>query len=208
MNDSIIWFNRICIWIYRLAYLNILWILFTLLGLGILGIYPATAAVFVIVRKWNIYEEPPIFKTFWTSYKKDFVKVNFLGYILLLIGLFLFLDLRFFQASDSSILMYLSYIYFPMIVLYLITTLYVFPVYTNYELKIIHVIKNAFLLAIGNLLTTLFMIVSSSLVWYIVYSIPIFMIFFSITPVAYIIMWFANMTFSRYEQTQQINLHQ
>ena len=38
-------------WVIRLVYLNILWIGVSLLGLGILGIFPATSALFPVLRK-------------------------------------------------------------------------------------------------------------------------------------------------------------
>ncbi|MFA9556724.1 DUF624 domain-containing protein [Evansella sp. AB-rgal1] len=43
---------RVSEWLIRLAYINILWMLFTIVGLIILGIAPATATVFTIIRKW------------------------------------------------------------------------------------------------------------------------------------------------------------
>ncbi|MGY0702716.1 DUF624 domain-containing protein [Bacillus subtilis] len=43
---------RFCEWIMRFAYTNLLWLFFTLLGLGVFGIMPATAALFAVMRKW------------------------------------------------------------------------------------------------------------------------------------------------------------
>ncbi|BDG36084.1 DUF624 domain-containing protein [Saccharococcus caldoxylosilyticus] len=46
---------RVCEWITRLACINILWMLFTLAGLIVFGIAPATVALFTIVRKWLVF---------------------------------------------------------------------------------------------------------------------------------------------------------
>lgn len=52
-------------WIMRLAYVNFLWILFTLAGFIVFGFFPATIATFAVVRKW-IFDttDIPIFTTF------------------------------------------------------------------------------------------------------------------------------------------------
>ncbi|MBO1911160.1 DUF624 domain-containing protein, partial [Microvirga sp. 3-52] len=59
-------FNNIAHRMIELIYINILWILFTILGLGIFGIFPATVSMFTIVRKIIVKEEKfKIFNTFW-----------------------------------------------------------------------------------------------------------------------------------------------
>src|SRR4051812_27089176 len=81
-------FYRLSDWIMRLAYVNLLWFSFTLLGGIIFGIMPATIALFAITRKWEMDKEEdfPIFKTFWESYRKDFIKANLLGVFLFIAG--------------------------------------------------------------------------------------------------------------------------
>lgn len=46
---------------------------FTLLGLGVFGIMPATAALFAVMRKWiQGQDNVPVLKTFWQEYKGEF----------------------------------------------------------------------------------------------------------------------------------------
>jgi uncharacterized membrane protein YesL len=53
----------------------------------IFGLLPATAAMFAVARKWAMGEvDVPIFRTFWSSYRKEFWKVHTLGVVLTLIG--------------------------------------------------------------------------------------------------------------------------
>ena len=62
-------------WVIRLVYLNFLWIGFSLLGLGILGIFPATSALVSVLRKYFIKNERvKISSEFYRYYKKDFWK--------------------------------------------------------------------------------------------------------------------------------------
>ncbi|WP_077620288.1 YesL family protein [Bacillus sinesaloumensis] len=203
MEKFILKVNEVCIWIFRLSCLNILWIVFTLLGLGIFGLFPATVAVFAVTRKWVMKEEPKLFITFWDTYKKEFLKVNLLGYLLLFFGLFLYLDLHFFRSIENSFVDYLPFIYIPIVILYLFTVLYIFPVYVHFELKFIHIIKNAFLFAISSPIISILMVIGISLVYLILYMVPIFIIFFSVSLVSFVIMWCANLAFLRYHLAQQ-----
>lgn len=64
-------------WIMRLVYLNLLWIAFSLLGIVLFGFFPATAAMFSVVRKWIMGEtDVRVFKEFWQTYRKEFWKSN------------------------------------------------------------------------------------------------------------------------------------
>src|SRR5690625_7886567 len=89
-------FMKVCEVISRMAYVNLLWIFFTILGLGVLGIIPATVSLFTITRKWVMSEQDiPVFKTFWQTYRKEFIKSNMLGVILFEIVFLLYIDLAF-----------------------------------------------------------------------------------------------------------------
>ena len=57
--------NRFCTWVMRLAYLNVLWILFSLAGLVVFGLMPATAAMFTVAREWaKGNTDAPVFSVF------------------------------------------------------------------------------------------------------------------------------------------------
>nr|WP_052044317.1 DUF624 domain-containing protein [Alkalihalobacillus alcalophilus] len=59
-------------WIMRLAYINLLWLLFMIIGLFIVGFMPATVAMFTVIRMLLMKEESvPIFKTFLTFLKRN-----------------------------------------------------------------------------------------------------------------------------------------
>ena len=45
-------FYAITEYVMQLAYINLLWILFTLLGFGIFGLFPSTAALFAVTNEW------------------------------------------------------------------------------------------------------------------------------------------------------------
>src|SRR5690625_6046074 len=76
---------RIMEWISRFAYIQILWLLSTLLGLGLLGFFPATISMLAVMRDWFLGKpDSPIFRTFWSYYKKEFIRAYLFGLILVL----------------------------------------------------------------------------------------------------------------------------
>ena len=76
-------------WVTKLALLNLLWLLFSLVGGILLGIFPSTLAMFAVIRQWLQGDtQLSIRKSFWRYYKADFWKGNALGaFLSILIGL-------------------------------------------------------------------------------------------------------------------------
>src|SRR5699024_1459768 len=121
---------------------NILWLLFTVIGLGVLGLMPATAGMFAVVRKWIRGEDDlAIFKTFKDSFRAEFLKANILGYILLIVGYFLYLDIQFMRIQEGLFYQFFTYLIILVFFLYLITLLYVFPTFVHFELRMQQYIK-------------------------------------------------------------------
>ena len=196
-------FMKVCEVISRMAYVNLLWIFFTILGLGVLGIMPATVSLFAITRKWVMSEQDiPVFKTFWQTYRKEFIKSNLLGVILFAIGYILYIDLAFLPVGG-----FFKVIRWGLIVcglLYIIILLYIFPIYVQYEWKNRLYIKYALLLGAAHPHYTLLMIIGVVALYYISAMIPGLIPFFSIALLSYIVMWTSYRVIKRIE-TGQIN---
>jgi len=182
--------------VMRLAYLNILWIAFTLLGAVILGFFPATVSMFTVVRKWAMGDsEIPIFKTFWQTYRKEFLKINQLGLILVGIGYLLFLDMMFFKNTVGPTLQPLFYVLLVLFIIYFVVILYIFPVYVHYNFKIIESIKYAFIMGVGRLFQTALMILCSIGLYYFFIFIPGLIPFFSGSVLSLTLMSIAKRSF-------------
>jgi uncharacterized membrane protein YesL len=160
--ESTDWMGKllgICQWITRLAYINLLWLLFMILGLFVLGAAPATVAMFTLIRKWIMGESDlPVFTTYWETYKKEFWKANSLGFILAGISIILYLDWRLISSLQGSLYPILMGCLIGVFFLFLVLTLFIFPVYVQYEYKTLQYIKTAFLLGISYPLYTMVMI--------------------------------------------------
>ncbi|MGM0875785.1 MAG: YesL family protein [Bacillota bacterium] len=170
--------NSILEWISRLALLNLLWIFFSLVGFIIFGFFPATAAMFAVVRRWALVEmEFSVLSLFWKSYKKEFVKSNLLGAIITLIGIVLMIDFYFLQQASTNIqnLLYVPFLILSIIFLCLL--FYVFPMYVHYDMKILQIMKNSFFMMIMRPFSTLMILVSSGgLIFLLSYAPPLLLI--------------------------------
>ncbi|WP_449538158.1 YesL family protein [Ferdinandcohnia sp. Marseille-Q9671] len=201
--EGLIWkVYRIAEVITRVLYINVLWVAFSLVGVLLLGFFPATAAMFSVVRKWMLGEKDvPIFKTFWQNYKTEFIQSNVIGYVLVLIGALLYLDLRFFQSSEGVITQLLSFLFLFLFLLYFIVLLYIFPIFVHYQFKTLEYIKYALIMAIGRPLQTLMMVTGSLLVLTLLRMVPILTIYFGGSILCYVLMWISIKSFPK-EETQ------
>ncbi|OAK72317.1 YesL family protein [Lederbergia galactosidilytica] len=192
-------------WITRLAYLNILWIAFSAAGLIVVGLFPATAATFAVARKWAMGQtDVAVFKIFWASYKKELVKSNMLGYILLLIGYILYLDFVFLTVSPSNMTAILTIPFLVIGFIYVLTLFYVFPTFVHYDQKIFQVIKSSFFVMIINPLPTLTMLIGTFGISAILWKFQGLAIFFSMSVLAVVIMMPAHRAFEKINKKQAI----
>ncbi|MFT9846401.1 YesL family protein [Aneurinibacillus sp. REN35] len=83
---------RACEWIAFLAYVNVLWLLFSLLGCILFGFMPATAAMFFCIRKYRFETKDfPVWATFWQVFRREYRSAQKVGGILGALGGGLFL---------------------------------------------------------------------------------------------------------------------
>ena len=188
----------------RLAYLNLLWVLFTIIGLGIFGIMPATVAMFTVSRKWVIGERGvPIFKTFIKSYKEEFIRANVLGLLLFCFGYLMYQSFQLLALFEGVIFQFFSFIYLGILLVFKITLLYIFPVITHFDIKIVNVLKNAFLIGITHPIHSLMMIVGSILTIAVLWVIGLVPVFIG-SLLSFVIMWLANKSFLRLDCRENV----
>jgi uncharacterized membrane protein YesL len=191
-------------WISKFAYINLLWIAFSLVGLVILGFFPATISMFTIIRKWIRGEgDIPIFHTFWSTYKSEFLRSNGLGLIMVVIGGLMVVDFVFMRNMENSFTNALQIPLYLLLVVIVMTMFYLFPVYVHYELKLIHIIKNSFLIMIIHPLENLVMIAGIVALFFVVKFIPGLGFFFFGSLSAAIIMASCYLAFSKVEKKKQ-----
>jgi uncharacterized membrane protein YesL len=195
----------VCDWIMKLAYLNLLWILFSVSGLIVFGSIPASVSLFTIVRKWMVNKESdlPIFHTFFQNYKSEFLKSNKLGLILVFMGLFLYYDFKLISATGGMLQYTLTVPLLLISIFYLITLLYFFPVYVHFDQKAFQYFKNSFYIGIINIDITILILLLIVLIGFIFTILPGLVPFFCLSLPVVAIMWGASLSFQRIEKKQQ-----
>lgn len=195
---------RICEWVFRFAYVHVLWLFFTAMGLFLFGIFPSTIAMFTIVRKWILGDaDIPILPTFWKNFKQTFLKANLLGLILTGTALLIMIEYMIIQHVDDPIIQFSKYPLLLFVINFLLTLCYVFPTYVHYELTLLQVIKNAFFIMLVNPLNNVIIILGLVFLFYIIQIVPAILYFFGGSLAAYILMWGSLRSFSNVEEKKR-----
>ncbi|SFQ15455.1 YesL family protein [Salibacterium halotolerans] len=177
-------------WITRLAYVNVLWVLFSLAGLIVAGLFPATAAMFAVVRKWLIEdEEIAVLPTFWQSVKSEFLRSNAIGYIALVPAYVFYVDFQFFSSIEGILSFVLITISGSLFLLYVITVLFLFPALVHYRMRILEYFKQAFFIGAGSPLGVILSAAACVITALLTAWFPGLLFFFAGSVPAYVIMW-------------------
>ncbi|WP_128894530.1 YesL family protein [Longirhabdus pacifica] len=186
-------------WIWRIVAANILWFLFTILGLGIFGFFPATVALFTLTRKWLRRElEVPLWGTFVKVYKQEFLRVNGLGFIFIGIGIFLYMDLRIVGNVMDGFLSLLLYVFIMALFIWLLlAVIYFFPLYVHFNMTWKQYIKQSFIISYVYPLTTIFILVGLFIIFYSIRTLMGLIPFISAVFPAYWITW---ITLNKFDQ--------
>lgn len=184
-----------------IAYLNVLWVVFTLLGGIILGIHPATAALFSSLKRWREDDIDQVnFKSFKEDFKQAFKSSNVLGiFITVLVGLLLFNGMIVYtnQAVIHPVLIVLFMI---SVLLATVLLLYVYPVYVYFKRPAKTTIVYALIIGMAHPLITIMLVVFASLLAIVIYSTSGLSIFFGVSVIAFLIMKFSLGIFTKLEE--------
>ena len=125
------------------------WVLFGLSLLLIVTFGPVNVGVTYIVR--NLVRGEPLFiwKDFWYAIKRNLKQAMIYGALDLIISGLLIYDLLWFRVnSSSSVMSFMYFLNFAMIVLYFFMRMYIYPMLITFDLSIFKMFKNAILFSI------------------------------------------------------------
>ena len=191
------WIIVVCEWIWEAISANVCWIVFTALGLGVFGFFPATVALFTIVRKWLRKDtDLTVWKTFKHVYFKEWKRSNGIGLVFYSIGLFLFIDIRITERFISGVFgSFLSIILYILVIILLLAVSYFFAVYVHYEYSSKAYIKQSFLITLTSLPFTLLIGIGFFVIGYLINQYPGLIPFISAVAPAY---WMMRVCLGRF----------
>ncbi|MBP1947885.1 YesL family protein [Virgibacillus litoralis] len=161
-------------WVIRIIFTNLIWFIHILLGGIILGVFPATVSLFATTRQWLKKENNfSTWKYYHQYYKKNFWKINILGYTYVLIGLLLVGGLLFTESMSG--MLYTSIYYFLLIVFtfYFLNLFYFFTVYVHFDLEHKGFLIQPFIIMLISFKENTFIIAGLILIGYLIYQFPV-----------------------------------
>ncbi|MBM7570410.1 YesL family protein [Aquibacillus albus] len=179
--------------------LNLLWIV---MCIPIVTIFPATSAMFGVVRQWVLKKDSSVFRSFFQLFKENFKTSIIIGVLWFLISGLLILDIYFAFTLGSTTKFVLLPVLLVIGFLFLLTSTFLFPVIVHYQLKWNTIIKNSFLLGVSHFHVVLisFLITIAMLLTF-VYLPILVLVIFSIG--SYFTYKFCHRTFEKIENKQE-----
>jgi uncharacterized membrane protein YesL len=132
--------------------LNLIWLV---VCLPVVTIFPSTAAMFGVVRDWVRGKEGSLTRTFITRFRENLGQSLLVGAIWTVFGLALFLDFLVANQFSYWAEIILKSVLLLVSTLYAFGSVYLFPVMVHYETDWKTVIKNSLLISLVRLPTTL-----------------------------------------------------
>ena len=112
--------------------LNLLWLV---ICLPILTIFPATTALFAVVREWQKENDIKVFSAFFRHLKSNFKQSLILGVLWLAVTCLLIVDIIFTIQIESGIKYVLLSFFLLLIIVYVFVTITIFPVLVHYKVS-------------------------------------------------------------------------
>ncbi|MCR5831332.1 MAG: DUF624 domain-containing protein [Lachnospiraceae bacterium] len=191
----------------RLADLFWLNLLYILCCIPVITAGAATTALYYVTLKMAKDEEGYITKSYFKSFKQNFVQATVIWLVILVIGVVMFMDLRIANGGNMAEILKTTTVsnvvivaVGVMLIILCMTLTYVFPLLAQFDNTVINTVKNAFLLSIRHLPYTFLMILITAipvaLIWFSPALLLLVLIMFSAT--AYINSKFFNKIFILY----------
>lgn len=194
-------FQHITEWVLRLVWTNILWIGFTLLGLVVFGIMPATVALFTVTRKWAQKElDFSIWEVFKEAYVKEWKASNIMGLIFFIIGFILVADIRFFANIEGFYGLFILIFFIVLSLIFVMTLIFFFPIYVHYTFSTKAYLKQSFIYAFVSFKETILILLGLFFIGFLVYRTPGFIPFVTGVLPAY---WIMNVCMKKFRYLER-----
>lgn len=161
-------------------------------------LFPATAAMFAVARKWVTGEvDVALFKTYFRSYKENYKQSMIGGIVYTLLFAVMIVDFIVYREQLNI----LSYIFIAFLVLLGVSLFNFFSMLVHYHMKTFQLLKNSILITIGKPFRSLSTAIMCGLVVYIsVFHFTFLIPFFMGSIIAYLAYWNFNIIYSKLQE--------
>jgi uncharacterized membrane protein YesL len=178
------------------ACLNMLWLAFTLLGAGVFGAGPATAAAQILVRKKAKGEAARLLPGFAREYFRNFVRGNALALPVMGVAVALAMNWNYFSGSTDVLSQLAAAATFVGAILVAGAVCYLFPMYARYELPLAQYFVMSSRFAIRHLAGTVILLFVSAAAAYASSAVPGLIPFFSVGGWLFLTGWLCDRFFT------------
>ncbi len=176
--------------------LNLLWLVACL---PLVTIFPATAAMFAVVRGWTRGKETGIVRRYFSYMRENLVQSLILGVIWLIVGAGLVADFLYVQGGTSWLRTPMLILFFMLALTWLASAVYLFPVMVHFQAGWTELIKIILASAMRSPLITLAGLILLALAGGLFYVFPVTLIILS-SVVAFLLYRLAAVGFGRIEE--------
>jgi uncharacterized membrane protein YesL len=159
---------------------------------------PASAAMFAVARKWVMGDvDVPLFKTFFRNYKENYKQSMLGGLIFLALG-FMIVQCIIFYSGMDGIVRLLSFLFISFCFVYAAALINFLCMTVHFEMKLIQLVKNSFIMTLGQPFTSIGSLVTSGVIIWISFTKFTFLIpFFMGSLCAIASFWYFYRSFQR-----------
>lgn len=188
--------------IYDLFLLQILWILYSLKGFIILGVFPATVSIVNIYYKWLQGDRNlSIIHEFKEGYKVNFKQANQIGYLYALIFGLLYIDLRVSVVYIQSIILHTVLLLLTLLTA--IVCIYSLIITVRYNFSLKDTLKQSFFVSLSVPIYTIATLIGIILVSSLMYNFIFLFLFFGIPLFLIPIVWFTYTGLQKAEEQRK-----
>lgn len=177
------------------------WIVPFVLSLVILP--PGTAALFHVMRRWQEDEDISVWREYWRGWKENWKQAYAVIDLYILIGFVLVVDVFVVTNVKDSGLQWLSFVFLPLGLLYTLTGISLCSVLVHFQLKVRHIFRNAFVMAVSHLFSSLaILIVLGIVLWTALWKMPALFFFFFGSVTAWAFTWQTRRIIHKFQQME------
>jgi uncharacterized membrane protein YesL len=142
----------------------IFWMVVPIAVLAPFTLFPATSAMFSVARKWVLGDtDVPLLKTFFRSYKQNYLQAMIGGIFYALLFAIMIIDFQVYLKQMAGF-QFIAYLFIALMLLLLISLLHFFSLLSHFHMKTIQLFKNALILTIGRPIRSLIMVLGATAV--------------------------------------------
>lgn len=184
-----------------IACLNLLWLVFSLAGLGDFGVGPATAAAQILVRRRVRGGAAPLFRAFAREYGRNFGRGNALALPVLVAGAALALNWNYFSRSGDLLSQLMAAGAFAAAIFLVAVACHLFPMFARYELPLPQYLLMSSRFALRHLAGTAILLFVTAAAFFASQALPGLIPFFGIGAWLYVTGWLCDRFFTANDES-------